>query len=494
MGQIGKVLVVNPPFVDDFCRTQRWAARTRGRVLRSPTWLAYATAVLEERGIDTELYDFPALRWGKDDLRRLFSERRPTHVVLDSTTPSIFSDIECARMAKDTCGAEVILVGPHASGDPAGTLAAAKGAVDALSIGEYDFSAADCVEARGDYTKVGGIWFSGKDGKPVMGPPRPAVHDIDTIPFPAWHHLDLLDYFDGTKLHPYIDIISGRGCPYQCTFCVWPQVMHGHKMKMRLPTRVVDEMERDIALCPEVLEGGEFFFEDDTFTLKKDVAIAICEEILRRRLKVRFSVNARADTADDELFRAMKAAGLRELLVGFESADDEILKNVKKKACAEDGRNFMRLAHKHEIEVHGCFVLGLPGETEATMQRTIDYALGLGLNTLQFAAAMPFPGTSLFREVDAKGLVKTHDWSKWLDEGEQASIIEYPGIDGKVLERYVNKGLESFYFRPSYMLKFLFKTESRRDLYRKVRGAYNFLSYLAERAKSDVWKRIGRSG
>jgi radical SAM superfamily enzyme YgiQ (UPF0313 family) len=471
------VLIINEPFVKDFCRTQRWAARTRGRVLRAPDWLAYATAVLEKDGISAKLYDFPALDWGKDKLREIVREHKPEFVVLDATTPSIFSDIECAEICKEESDVKIIMVGPHCSAVPEDTLINAKGSVDVVCIGEYDYTVRDVVKNFRNLSQVDGIAYM-KDGKPVRTNPRKHIQNLDELPFPAWHHLDLMKYFDGGKLHPYIDIIAGRGCPNRCIFCLWPQVMHGMKFRMRSPENIVDEIEYDIKLCPEVLNGGEFFFEDDTFTVNKKRAMGICEEILKRNLKITFSVNARVDTADEELFMMMKRAGCRELLVGFESGDQGMLDRMHKNATLEDARRFMKLAKKAGLVVHGCFVLGLPGETNETMEKTLKFSLELGLFTVQFSGAVPFPGTVYYDYCKEENLLTAKSWADWLSGGEQAQVVDYPGLTKDDIDMYVDRGLKKFYFRPTYMLRFLFQTRDKKDLYRKLRGAKNFFSYL----------------
>jgi len=474
-----KVLLINEPFIKDFCRTQRWAARTRGRVLRAPDWLAYSTALLERDGIESKLYDFPAQGWGRKQFEEIVAAERPDYVVLDSTTPSIYSDINCANAVKQLTNAKVIMVGPHASTLPEETLMIAKGAVDVIAIGEYDYTVRDIIQNEGNWENVPGIAFvRGKEG--VLTGPREPIENLDELPFPAWHHLDLMKYFDGTKLHPYIDIFSGRGCPYKCSFCLWPQVMHGRKFRFRSPANVVDEIEHDIEICPKVLKGGEFFFEDDTFTVIKKNAIAICDEIIKRNLKIKFSVNGRVDCASLDMFEKMKEAGCRELLVGFESGNQEILDNVSKKITLEQGRHFMDLAKKAKIDVHGCFVMGLPGETTQTMEKTINYALSLGLHTVQFSAAVPFPGTDYFDWCKKNGYIKAKRWDEWLKRGgEQSPVIDYPGLTADQVERFVDRGLTRFYFRPAYMIKFLLETRSSSDLYRKLRGFKNFIKYLS---------------
>ena len=476
------VLVINEPFVKDFCRTQRWAARTRGRVLRAPDWLAYATAVLEEAHIPVKLFDFPAEGWDKAKLREIVRRQKPRFVVLDSTTPSIYSDIDCGRICKEESGAFVIMAGPHASALPEETLAEAKGAVDVVCVGEYDYTVRDVIQNHSAPENVPGIVFL-KDGAPVRTAKRPFIENLDVLPFPAWRHLDLMKYFDGGKLYPYIDVIAGRGCPNICIFCLWPQVMHGMCYRLRTPQNVVDELEYDIKLCPRVLKGGEFFFEDDTFTVDKSRAVGICEEILKRGLKITFSVNARADTADEELFKLMKRAGCRELLVGFESGNQAMLDRMHKNATLEDARRFMRLATAAGLDVHGCFVLGLPGETRETIEETIKFALELNLHTVQFSGAVPFPGTQYYNYCKREGLLTAASWADWLSEGEQAQVVDYPGLARGEIDRYVDRGLKKFYLRPTYMLRFLFQTKSKKDLYRKLRGAKNFFSYLLSKWK-----------
>ncbi len=485
-GEQVKALVINEPFVKDFCRTQRWAAKTRGRVLRAPDWLAYATAVLEKAGVDAYIYDFPARNWGKSEYDDLIAKEKPDFVILDSTTPSIHSDIECARAAKRLAPySKVIMVGPHASSLPVETLKNAQGAIDVVAVGEYDYSVRDTVLQYPNLENVSGIVYW-NDGNIAINPPRALIEDLDELPFPAWHQLDLLKYFDGTKLHPYIDIFSGRGCPHKCTFCLWPQVMHGHKLRVRKPERVVDEMEYDIKICPEVVQGGEFFFEDDTFTLHKPTALGICEEILKRNLKVTFSVNARVDTADLYMMKMLKKAGCRELLVGFESGDQQVLNNIQKRATIEQAQEFMARTKEAGLDVHGTFVLGLPGETRDTMEKTIGFAQNLGLHTLQFSAAMPFPGTAYFNYAQEKGYLNTNDWNKWLDpQGEQTGVISYPGLSKEEVEDGVDRGLKAFYFRPMYLVKFAFGNMHWKDFTRKLRGFAHFASYLWEEAKRE---------
>jgi len=471
-----KTLVINEPFIENFCRTQRWAAKTRGRVLRAPDWLAYATAVLEQSKEDVELYDFPAQSWGKDKLKKLVEKKQPDFVVLDSTTPSIYSDIECAKICKEVSDCKVIMVGPHASALPEENLKESEGNVDVIAIGEYDYTVRDIILNHKNMNKVDGVCFN-NNGKITRTKPRELIKNLDEIPFPAWHHLDLMKYYSSSKLHPHVDMISGRGCPNRCTFCLWPQVMHGRKYRVRSIKNVVDEMEYDLEILPQ-LKRGEFFFEDDTLTIDKNRTIELCKEIIKRKLDITWSADSRASNYDLEMFKMMKKSGCRELCVGFESGDQRILNGMKKGLTLEQSKNFMKVARKTGIKVHGCFVLGMPGETRQTIKKTIDFAMSLKLDTLQFSAAVPFPGTEYYNYCVDNKLLKTKSWDAWLEDGEQSGVIDYPGLSKEEVNEAVDKALKKFYFRPNYMIKFLLDTRDIHDLNRKLRSAKNFISYL----------------
>ena len=482
-----KTLVINEPFISGFCRSQRWAARSRARAQRHPDWLAYATAVLEKAGEDVELYDFPPKDWGKDKLLTLVKEKQPGVVILDSTTPSIYSDLECARICKSASPCKVIMVGPHASAVTEETLRISEGAVDFVARGEYDYTVRDLVrcirEGRNDFENIQGISFL-KNGQYISTPDRPLIDNLDELPYPAYHFIDLNDYFDGGKQFPFLTIEGGRGCPFKCTFCLWPQVMHGRKFRLRSPKNIVDELEHWLKIYPD-LRKGEFFFEDDTFTANRKRAHEICDEILARGIKITWSINARADIIDRELFSKMGKAGCRTIWLGVESSDPEILARCHKGTKPEQVTEFIRLAHEAKLTVHGCFVLGLPGETEESINKTIDFALSCGLDTLQFSGAVPFPGTEYFQYCKENNLLKATKWSDWLHNGEQKAVIDYPGLSSEKIEYYVNQGLKRFYLRPGYLLKFLFSSRGIPDLYRKFRGGWNFLSYLVFGSKQD---------
>ena len=471
-----KTLVINQPFIPLYCRCQRWPAKTRGRAIRPPDWLCYAAAVLKKDGFDVELYDFVANNWDKRKLEKLTREKNPDFIVLDSTTPSISSDIDCAKICKTVSNCKVIMAGTHATALASETLKSGQGNIDVIALGEFDYTISDIVRNFPHLEAVKGIAYL-NNGEVKFTASRPPIEDLDSLPFPSWESIDIMKYFDAGRLYPYINIIGGRGCPYQCTFCQWPQLMFGHKYRFRSPKNIVDEIEYDLKLFP-LLKYGEVFFEDDTFTVNPERAYAICAELLKRNLKITWSANARPDIYDLELFKTMKKSGCRQLLVGFESGEQKILDNVKKGLNIQQAKEFVRTAKQAKIAIHGCFVLGLQGETRETAQETINFALDLGVNTLQFSAAVPLPGSEYFDYCQKEGLLKAKSWDEWLSGGEQGAIVDYPGISIKEINEFVDKGLKRFYFRPEFIFNFILNNRNILDVYRKIKGGLNFLSYL----------------
>ncbi len=244
-----KVLVLNPPYVDDFCRSARWAAKSRGRVQRHPDWLLILTAVLEKAGHDVKFVDGAALNMKKGEVEDMARQFRPELAVLHTTTPSIYNDIDYAKTIKNLTGAMTALAGPHVSALPADTLLIDRGAVDAVARGEYDYTIRDIASGT-SLSDVAGIdWM---DGETVRHNPDRPLLDVTELPFPAWHHIRPEWYYDAGKKFPFLTLISGRGCFGRCMFCRDTQLMYGRKLRYREPAQVVDEMEYDMKLFPQL--------------------------------------------------------------------------------------------------------------------------------------------------------------------------------------------------------------------------------------------------
>ncbi len=474
-----RVVYVNPSFGDDFVRSARWAAKSRGRVQRHPEQALIQVAVLEQDGHACRFIEGAAQNLGEAETIRQAADFRPDLAIVHTTTPSIYNDIDHARRVKERTGCRTVLVGAHASAEPEDTLRQAAGAVDMIARGEADYTLRDI--ARGEpCDKIAGLSWT-RDGEIRHNPPRPFL-DVNDLPFPAWQHIDPRWYRDAGKLYPFLTLYTGRGCHGLCSFCRETQVVNGRKLRMRDAARVVDEMEHDLRLFPDL---REIMFETDTFTAVPAHAEAVCREILRRGVhtRVRWSCNVRVDVKP-ELLPLMKDAGCRMLMIGFEFGTDRQLDAVNKGTTTATAVAFARRAHAMGFTLHGCFMIGAPGETRESAQATIDFAKSLPLDTMQVSGIAVYPGTAFYDWAKANRFITAGDWTDWVDRNhEQVTLLSYPQMSKDDIDYYVDKGLKEFYLRPRQMLRMLRTLRSWDDVQRKLYGVQSFFDYFRKNSR-----------
>ena len=476
------VFVLNPPVVQDFCRSARWAARSRGRVQRHPDWLLTAVAVLEEAGFRVDFLDGPAMNLERQEVLSALEKSRPGLVVLHTTTPSIDSDLGYGSLAKELLpNCRTVAVGPHVTAEPEDTLKRADGALDAVVRGEYDYTLRELAHLAGAswdssrLSEILGISSHDDDKEVVHTEPRPYL-DVNELPFPSWQHIDPKWYRDAGKRFPFITLISGRGCLGRCTFCRDVPLMEGKKLRMRDPELVVDEIEYDFSLFPYL---KEVMFETDTFTASPKHVEGVCREVLKRNLRITWSCNCRTDV-DLELLPLMKQAGCRMLMVGFEFGTQEALDAVRKGTTLEHSVRLAKEARRLGFTVHGCFMFGAPGETRESARKTIEFAKSLPMDTVQFSGVCAYPGTEICRWARENGSLLPNTWREWVDEKwEQVTVLNYPELSKDEINRLIDQGLKEFYLRPKQMLRMALAVRSRDDLKRKLYGFLSFCGYFS---------------
>jgi radical SAM superfamily enzyme YgiQ (UPF0313 family) len=336
-----------------------------------------------------------------------------------------------------------------------------------------------------DYAKgkpleeIPGVSFL-KDGQIVHNPDAPQIQDLDSLPHVTdiyKRDLDVTKYNVPFLLYPFVSLYTTRGCPAQCTFCLWPQTLSGHPWRKRSTDDVAREMAKVKELWPDV---KEFFFDDDTFNIQKARTIELCAKL--KPLGLTWSCTSRV-TTDYETLKAMKEAGCRLLIVGYESGDPQILKNIKKGATVERARQFTKDCHKLGLVVHGDFILGLPGETHQTINNTIAFAKELDVETIQVSVAHAYPGTELYDHVVKNGFMVGDN--KMVDEGgHQLAHIQYPGLPADDILGAVHRFYDEYYFRPKAVFRILrkavFDNGERKRLYKEAK---TFLKLRAARNK-----------
>lgn len=437
-----KTLFLQAPSFDGFDggAGSRYQAKREIKSFWYPTWLAQPAALVP----NSRVLDAPADGLGVEQTLNIAVGY--DLVIIHTSTPSFPTDARFAEQLKARRPGLIIgMVGAKAAVDPGGTLSATT-AIDFVCREEFDYTCQE-VAAGKPLREIAGLSFRLPDGSIEHNPSRPMIENMDELPFVApvyKRDLKIRNYFIGYLLHPYVSIYTGRGCRSRCTFCLWPQTVGGHRYRTRSAQSVIDEVRWIKENMPEV---REIMFDDDTFTDFKPRV----EEIARGlgEIGLPWSCNAKANVPYDTL-KIMKENGLRLLLVGYESGDDQILLNIKKGLRTDIARRFTEDCRKLGIQIHGTFILGLPGETRETIEKTIAYAKEINPHTIQVSLAAPYPGTTLYRQAVDNGWLEENKVIHLVnDQGVQLAAISYPHLSREEIYHGVETFYRRFYFRPS---------------------------------------------
>ncbi len=436
-----RTLFLHPPSSDGFDggAGSRYQAKREIRSFWYPTWLAQPAALVP----GSRLVDAPPDGLTLDTIRPL--ARQYDLCVMHTSTPSFAGDVRVAETLKAENPRLMIgMVGAAVAVAPEASLRASP-ALDFVAGNEFDFTIQEVAEGRA-LRDVQGLSYRFDvhgGGRIEHTPARPILENMDRLPFvtPVYKRdLTIEHYSIGYLRHPYLSLYTGRGCRSRCTFCLWPQTVGGQRYRTRSVGHVAEEMALAQRLFPQV---KEFFFDDDTFTDDLPRAEAIAKRL--GALGMTWSVNAKANVPYDTL-KVLKDNGLRLLLVGYESGNQQILTNIKKGVRLDVARRFTRDCRALGIAIHGTFILGLPGETRETIQETVRFACEIDPDTIQVSLAAPYPGTALYDEARRNGWLEAE---RLVDEaGVQVSAIGYPHLPRTEIYRSVDEVYRRFYFRP----------------------------------------------
>ena len=467
-----KPLFLNPPTFEDFDggAGARYQASREVTSFWYPTWLCFPAGMIE----GSRVVDAPVQRLTLDDCLEI--ARDYDMVVMYTSTPTLRIDIETARSIKEQNPSTIIVfTGPHVTVLPKESLELANGAVDVVCRGEFDYSVKELAEGMA-WDEIDGISFM-REGTVVHTVERKPVEDLDALPFASQVYLRDLpvnEYIIPHFLHPFVSIYSSRGCPSKCIYCLWPQTFSGRKMRSRSPENVYREVKWIIDNIPGI---REISFDDDTFTADRNHAREVAEMI--KPLGISWTINARAN-CDYETLRIMRDAGLRHVVVGYESGNEQILKNIKKGVTKAQAIEFTRNCKKLGLSIHGAFVMGLPGETRETIRETIEFARCLDLNSIQASLASPYPGTEFYELCKKEGWISS---DSFIDEtGHQTCVINYPHLSSREIFDAVEIFYNKFYFRPKYILRSIVKMISNGEERKKMlKEGKQYMAYMKKR-------------
>jgi len=313
---------------------------------------------------------------------------------------------------------------------------------------------------------------------------QPLIKNLDDFPFAAEVYKDFLkieDYFFSAGLYPQVMTITGRGCPFGCKFCVYPQTFHGRGYRPRSAQNVVDEFQYVSEELPQVREIN---IEDDTFTVEQKRVAKICQGLIDRKIKLSWTANVRADLKL-ETMKLMKAAGCRLIIVGYESGNAEILKNMNKGITIEHQQEFALNSRKAKMLVHGCFMIGNPGENRKTLQETLDLAIKLEPDTAQFFPLMVYPGTETYNWAQQRQMLITNRFNEWnTPEGLHNTVIRTEDMSPQELVEFCDYARKKFYLRPKYIMKKAVQSlKSPSEMRRTMKSFGVFSKYLFKRGK-----------
>ena len=448
-----RVIMLNPPFLNKFSKSSRSPAVTKSATIYFPLWLSYATGVLDKEGHDVKIVDAPAKCYSSDETMKIIKEFRPEFIVIDTATASIESDLEFASRIKNELSNIVIcLVGTHASACVDEILLNNRD-IDYIARHEYDYTLPELckvINAEMDKEDVLGISYI-ENGMVKNNLDRPYIENLDDLPFVAEvykKHLDIKDYFYAHVSYPTVSIFSSRGCPSKCFYCMYSQVMFGKAYRKRSAKSLYEECKYITENFPDV---KEILIDDDNFAVNQQIVREFCKLMIDNQIKLKWVVQCRV-TLDYETMVLMRKAGCRLVVVGYESGSQKVLDGMHKGITLDMSRKFDAAAKKARLRVHGCFMVGNPGETKETMKETLEFSKSLTMDTVQYFPLMVYPGTEAYDWAQQNGYIKSKRYRDWLlEDGSHNCVISTPEVSSKELVDFCNYARKKFYLRPKYI-------------------------------------------
>ncbi len=501
------ILFVNPPAPDGsiWIRSQhRVGRRSREGMIWPQVSLAQMAALFPDHRVD--IVDAIPHRMAWETFEQLLREQRPRYYVTQVTAPTLQNDMYGVFLAK-SLGMTTIAFGTHVTPMPQATMEAYP-ALDFVLRGEPELTLRELVDTlermerksdraqspepetrtrdsrlRGWWPGAGQefrerlqklfveadpdwrpAWTNLKPGTPnlksikglawrhngeiVINPDRPFIRRLDDLPLPRHDLLPLDNYRAPLVRGPYAFVVTSRGCPGGCRFCI-KHVSYGNEVRFRSPENVLAEIEQLVSLGVR-----DIHMYADLFTLDRDHVMGICRGILSRGLKVRWTCNSRVDFVDEEMLRAMARAGCWMISWGIESGDDGMLRRMRKGTTTDQVERALRWAKGDGIMNWGYFIIGLPGESEGSIRRTIDFAKRLPLDLALFHIAAPHPGTPFFFEVVENGWFRPG--TRWEDvDMDRSTVLDYPHLRAEELEKWARRAFREWALRPGPMWTYL---------------------------------------
>ena len=440
-----------------------------------PLGLAYMAAVLEQNNFEVKIIDCPVSGIDHEKLKTELSSFQPTIVGIGCMTPIVESALKSAHTAKEVCpNAKVVMGGPHATFADKQILTDEKD-IDLVVRGEGEETILELAKQPPELKKISeikGITFR-HNNQIIRSPDRPFIQNLDALPLPAYKYVPIEKYrITGMKLLP---IISSRGCPFQCSFCVASQ-MFGAKFRARSAKNVLDELQ----WLKDDFGAEGIAFQDDTLTFDRKRATEICDGMIERKLNLHWGCGTRADVVTKEVLTRMSKAGCDEICFGVESGCQRIRDSLKKRVTTEQCENAIKWAKEAGIFVTVSVIIGYPGETKDTLQESFNFIEKSEPDDVWLCHATPYLGTELRALVESHGWKMSQDWKLY---NTMNPIFEDPLLPAKDIAEMRRNFYNKFY-NSRYIVRQAVKGYFKGNMYSKImtRTAINY----------NLWRAMAR--
>jgi len=451
-----------------------------------PLGIYYLSSYLNARGVKTIVIDAEINNLSLYDTISTIIKYSPKLIGVSGMTIHYGSiKLIINALVKRRMKCPIVLGGPHFSATKGEVLRDVKGA-DFVIAGEAEESLFNLYRRR-DFTSIGGLSYRG-NGKIHTNAAVPLQVPIDELPFP-----DLRDSYKPTnyrvrygKSDKAMSIMASRGCPFQCTFCD-VYVTQGRRLRLRSAENIVEEIRFNM----NTFGISEFIFKDSTFTVNKIWVSQLVDKILRENIRISWSINTRVDMVDNDKFmlRNLKAAGVRKISFGVESGDQKVLDSIKKGITLEQAKEAFKLTKRAKIETHAFFMIGNPGETKESAEKTIRFSKQLEADWAAFAPTIVYPGTEMYREAVAMNYLKDEKW--YLNENVEIFMsnigsiskgqMHLPGFSPKEQLLFTKKAYRKFYLRPKWLIATIARSFNLNLIRNILKSLPEFLFFSAKK-------------
>jgi len=466
-----KTLLINPPITTETL----YGKFARGGSNQPPLSLCYIASYLLRYGKDVRILDAAKFKLSSKDIMTEISKYAP-HIVGFHTCTPYFNAVKSLASQIKLLWPDILVIagGPHFLGNPTNDIENSK--LDIIVVGEGEQTCFEIVEGLEQYDthdfllnfvrSVKGLVYR-TNGTGKNNPPRELIQDIDIIPHPARH---LLPSFDTYRLSvanykrlPATAMSTSRGCPYRCIFCI--NSILKEKVRLHSVDYVIEEVDELI----NMYNIREICFIDDVFTVNKDRTYQICEKLAQRRDKLIWSCNVKVSLVDKKLLETMKKTGCWMVMVGIESGNQQILDTIKKKFKLEQAKELCNWCKEAGLMVHPNFIIGHPGETEDTIEQTINFARKLYSHYLLFTLMVPYPGTELWNTAEKYGKLKIDNFDYFTLGSDNPCFIPY-GLSEELLLTKRKEAYRKCYLNFPMIMRHLRSLRSFEDVKRALRA------------------------